>query len=249
MRLAHAALSQAPSQAVSWSLLTVNPAAGATIPTSKPKEKTALTVSERARFLRAAETSVYRGLYCTLLDTGLRSGEACALRWHDVDFVRKTISVQRTVTRGADGDAVLAEPKTVKSRRTVPLLGGLRATLFRHLDWQRERNLDETGFVFTNTEGRPLRPWTFSTRDLDRVAEAAGIAGPVTLQTMRHTFATLNVAAGTPLKVVSDVLGHSNIQVTANTYMHGDQAVTVDWMQRYEAQIEVAAATARAPVN
>ena len=71
-------------------------------------------------------------------------------------------------TGGKDGEAVLAEPKTAKSRRTVPLLGGLRDELLRHLEWQRKRNLDQAGFVFTNQEGRMLRPWTFSTGDLDR---------------------------------------------------------------------------------
>jgi integrase len=59
----------------------------------------------------------------------------------------------------------------------------------------------------------------------------------------------LHVAAGTPLKVVSDVLGHSTIQQTANTYMHGDQAVTADWMQRFERALDAADAAARAPAN
>ena len=66
---------------------------------------------------------------------------------------------------------------------------------------------------------------------------------------LRHTYATLHVAAGTPLKVVSDVLGHATIQQTANTYMHGDQAVTADWMQRYEAALGAASTCERAPVN
>jgi integrase len=234
VRLTHAALSQALSQAVAWGLLTVNPAAGVTLPSSKPKEKSVLTAVQRVAFLQAAEGSVYRTFYRLLIDTGLRPGEACALRWTDVDFTRETITVQRTVTRGADGDAVLAEPKTAKSRRTIPMLGGLRDELLRHLDWQGDRNLDATGYVFTNTEGRPLRPWTFSTRDLDRVLKVAGIVQPVTLYSLRHTFATLHVAAGTPIKVVSDVLGHSSIQQTANTYMHGDMTVTVNWMLRFE---------------
>jgi integrase len=249
VRLAHAALSQALSQAVAWGLIPHNPAAGATIPTSKPKEKTVLTAAERARFLKAGVDSFYGVFYRTLIDTGLRPGEACALTWADVDFARGTIGVQRTVTRGKDGEAILAEPKTTKSRRTVPLLGGLRDELLRHLEWQRERNLDATGYVFTNTEGRPLRPWTFSTRDLDTTLLRADIAKPVTLYGLRHTFATLHVAAGTPLKVVSDVLGHANIQQTAKTYMHGDQAVTADWMQRFEAHVDRAATSARAPVN
>jgi len=249
VRLAHTALSQALSQAVSWGLLTVNPTTGATIPTGKPKEKNVLTASERARFLQVAEASDYRVFYRTLIDTGLRPGEACALLWTDVDFSRETISVQRTMTRGADGEAVLDKPKTAKSRRTVPMLGGLRDELLRHRDWQRERNRDATDYVFTNTERRPLRPWTFSTRDFERVLAAAGVTRSVTLYSLRHSFATLHVAAGTPLKVVSDLLGHANIQQTANTYMHGDQAVTADWMRRFEQQLDRVASASRAPVN
>ena len=162
-----------------------------------------------------------------------------------VDFTRETITVQRTVTRDANGDAVLAEPKTAESRRTVPMPCGLREELLRHPDWQRGRNHDAPGYVLTITEGCPLRPWTFSTRDFERVLKVAGIAQPATLYSLRHTFAMLHVAAGTPIKVVSDVLGHANIQQTANTYMHGDQAVTADWMERFERAICAAPGTMR----
>jgi hypothetical protein len=78
VRLAHAGLSQALSQAVARGLIPHNPAAGATIPTSKPKEKTVLTAAERARFLEAGVGSLYGVFYRTLIDTGLRPGEACA---------------------------------------------------------------------------------------------------------------------------------------------------------------------------
>ncbi|MDA0700443.1 MAG: tyrosine-type recombinase/integrase [bacterium] len=77
----------------------------------------------------------------------------------------------------------------------------------------------------------------------------AGIGKQVTLYSLRHTFATLHVAAGTPIKVVSDVLGHANIQQTANTYQHADQGVTADWMKRFEQQLEQVPAAARAPAN
>jgi len=234
VRLTHAALSQALSQAVRWGVIQHNPVTEATIPSSKPAEKVVLTSDERGRFLAACRDSFYCALYHLLLDTGLRPGEACALRWTDLDLLNGTLSVQRAVTRGKDGTAILAEPKTTKSRRTVPLLGGLRVELVWHLDWQRERNLDIAGFVFTNQDGGMLRPWTFNKRDLRRTLRAAGITKPVTLYNFRHTFGTLHVRAGTPLKVVSDLLGHSTIQQTANTYMHGDAAVTTDWMQRFE---------------
>ena len=243
VRLTHAALSQALSQAVRWGMLQHNPAAEASIPTHKAKEKTVLTADERARFLEACRASHYGTFYRLLVDSGLRPGEACALRWTDLDFPRGRISVQRTVTRGAEGEAIIAEPKTAKSRRTVPMLAGLRDELLAHLERQRAVNYDEAGYVFTNTSGAMLRPWTFSTGDLERVLKGARITKTVTLYGLRHTFATLHVAAGTPLKVVSDVLGHATIHQTANTYMHGDQAVTADWMQRYEASI------CRAPVS
>jgi integrase len=103
VRLAHAALSQALSQAVRWGMIQHNPAAEATIPSHRSREKQPLTGSERARFLDACRDSFYGVFYRTLVDTGLRPGEACALKWTDIDFERGTISVQRTVTRGVDG--------------------------------------------------------------------------------------------------------------------------------------------------
>ena len=105
VRLTHAALSQALSQAVRWCIIQHNPAPEATIPAHRPKEKQVLTGEERARFLEAASDSFYR----LLVDTGLRPGEASALRWPDVDLERGAISVHRTVTSGKDGEEVLAE--------------------------------------------------------------------------------------------------------------------------------------------
>ena len=92
-----------------------------------------------------------------------------------------------------------------------------------------------------------LRPWTFSTRDLKRTLKRAGITKPVTLYNFRHTFGTLHVRAGTPLKVVSDLMGHATIQQTANTYMHGDATVTADWMQRFEQSLAPAGQGAPVP--
>ena len=246
---AHTVLSQMLSQAVRWGLIQHNPAAEATIPSHHPKEKQPLTAGERVRFLEACRSSFYGIFYRTLVDTGLRPGEACALRWSDIDFARGTITVHRAVTRGPNGEAITSKPKTAKSRRTVPMLGSLRDELLAHLYWQRERNLDEPGFVFTNQDGKMLRPWTFTKRDLERTLRCAGITKPVTLYGLRHTFATLHVAAGTPLKVVSEVLGHATIQQTANTYMHGDQAVTADWMAKYERHLASAPRPAGRPAN
>lgn len=242
VRLAHVALSQALSQAVKWGMLPHNPAAEATLPSGKPKEKRALSLAERTRFLEAAAATdaFHRVFYRVLMDTGLRPGEACALKWTDMDFASERFTVARAVTQGKDGERMTAHPKTSKSRRTLPMFG-LKDELLAHMEWQRVHGLDESGFVFTNQEGRMLAPWTINRRDLERTLTAAGITGGFTLYGFRHTFATLHLQSGTPLKVVSEWLGHSTIQQTANTYQHLSVEVAEDWAQRHVAFLEAAA--------
>jgi integrase len=248
VRLANTVLSAALSQAVSWGYIPSNPAAGADLPDRSVKAKEVLNSAERVRFLEASRGAFYRVYYRTLLDTGLRPEEACALRWTDLDLARAVIGVNQAVTMGSNGEAVLAGPKTGSTRK-VPMLDGLRAELLAHKDWQRERGLHESGFVFTNSNGRMLRPWTFPRRELKRVVKAAGITKQISPYSFRHTFATLHVAAGTPLKVVSDLLGHASIQQTADTYMHDDPDVTANWMGRYEACVSAADPRDRPPAN
>ena len=236
VRLAHTVLSAALAQAVDWGFIPINPAAKATLPDRNVKRKEVLTAAERLRFIDATRGTLYRVYYRTLLDTGLRPEEACALGWADLDFERRKIGVHQAVTIGDRGEAVLAGPKTDRDR-TVPMLDGLRTELLAHVAWQRERGLDKSGFVFTNSHGKMLRPWTFSRRELKRVVMAAGISKQISPYSLRHTFATLHVAAGTPLKVVSELLGHASIQQTADTYMHDDADVTADWMGHFESHL------------
>ena len=242
VRLTHAALSQALSQGVRWGMLQFNPANEASLPADKPKERRALNRSERERFLAAARDSSYGILYHLLIDTGLRPGEACGLRWEDVDLERGRLRVQRSVTTGENGP-VIAEPKTTKSRRSVPLIRGLRDALLAHRDWQREHGLDGAGFVVTTMDGRMVSPTNMGKRDFVRVVKAAGISNPeeVTPYTLRHTFGTLHLEAATPLKVVSDLMGHATIQQTADTYQHVSTEATEDWMRRFESSVENAA--------
>ncbi|MDZ7801673.1 MAG: tyrosine-type recombinase/integrase [Trueperaceae bacterium] len=233
VRQAHSALSQALALAIRWGWLAHNPAREATLPPYNPKRPTPLSPDERRRFLKACNSSFYGGLYHLLIDTGLRPGEAMALKWEDVDLARKSIRAVQSVTRGSAGEPVFTDPKTPRSRRTIPMLDGLRDRLLAHREWQRSHGLDATGLVFTTSEGRPLRPWTFTRRDLKRTATRAGITKTVTMYVLRHTFATLHLATGTPLKGVSDLMGHSTIQQTADTYMHADVSMTEDWMARF----------------
>jgi len=234
VQLAHNALNQALKQAVRWNMIPHNPAAEATVKGARSKPKRALSVAERTAFLNASSTAFHRVLFRTMIDTGMRPGEACALTWADLDFNKGRIRIERAITKDSDGQPMIAPPKTAKSVRTIHMFG-LEDTLLAHYKWMVEHGLDATGHVFTNQEGRIVTPWNFNKRELERVAAAAGITDALTLYCFRHTFATLHLASGTPLKVVSEWLGHSTIQQTANTYMHVSNDVADDYAERHVA--------------
>lgn len=241
VRLTHAALSQALAHGVRHRIIPFNPAAEASLPSLRNvddatdiRERRTLSVTERARFLTESSSAFYRVLYQLLMDTGMRPGEACALEWTDIDFESERITINKAVTRGSDGSPVVRGPKNRFSRRTIPLFG-LREILLEHHRWQVETNLNASGRVFTTQEGTPLTPWTHNRRELGRILTAANISGKFTLYSFRHTFATLHLDSGTPLKVVSEWLGHSNIQQTANTYQHLSSDVSEDWARKHVA--------------
>lgn len=250
VRLTHAALSQVLKYAVQEHWLAINPAAGVTLPrlARASRKMNALSIQERLTFITASQGSFYEMLYRLLMDTGLRPGEAMALTWADVDFERGTIEVTKAVTRDAAGQAVIGAPKNDASIRTVPLFG-LADLLAEHQAWQQEVSLDGSGRVFTTQDGRPLRPWAFSRRELARVVTAAGIEGAFSLYNFRHTFATLQLESGTPLTVVSKWLGHSTIQQTADTYQHVADTTSLDWAARHVAHLEAHARSQEARVT
>lgn len=253
VQLAHAAVRQVLARAERDGMIAISPARDVEVKSARPKEKLTLTVAQRVAFLQAADAqeAFYRPLYRFLMDTGLRPGEACALKWSDIDFSEGRISVTKAVTKNSDGQAVIGAPKTIRSSRTVPLFG-LADMLLAHQQWQYQHSLDASGHVFTNQNGDMIAPWTMNRRELQRVLDAAGVVGSFTLYNFRHTFATLHLTArpATPLKVVSEWLGHSTIQQTANTYQHVSEELSGDYAERHTAWLEQAERTVlEAPVN
>lgn len=148
------------------------------------------------------------------LYAGLRLGELCALRWEDIDFPDKTLTVSRTVQRIAAPDhrtnTVLLEtnPKSESSRRTIPLAGELLGILSR---FKRDQP-----YVFGGE--KPLEPRTMQYR-FKRLLEEAKIQGR-TFHALRHTFATNCVENGMDVKALSELLGHSDVKITLNRYVH-----------------------------
>jgi integrase len=201
-----------------------NPAASVVRPRPTRSEARYLSSTELNALLEAAAKSTrYEPLMRLLALTGLRRGEACALRWQQVDLAHGGIRVMATLSRFG-GALVLTEPKSAKSRRDVPLSAAAVAVLRQVKASQATLRLKagtfwrEEGFVFTTAFGSPVDP-----RNVHRaVVSSARRAGleRVTTHTLRHTAASTMLESGVPLHTVSEVLGHSSISITGDVYGH-----------------------------
>jgi len=209
--------------AVRDGLLARNPVAAVKRPKVTASEATYLSPAQVAALLKAAEPSRYAAVFEFLVHTGLRRGEALALRWTDVDMTNHLARVRGTLAR-VDGDLVVTAPKSERSNRTIPLSDPATAVLKGVKVRQAAERLragsvwTDTGHVFTTEFGQPCDPRN-ALRALKVAATATGLDG-IGLHTLRHSAASVMLSAGVPLKVVSDLLGHSGISVTADVYGH-----------------------------
>jgi integrase len=224
IRSARVTLRRALGDAQRDSLITRNVAALARPPSVERREMRALTKAEVARLLQATADDQFGPLFALAIGSGLRLGEIVGLSWDDIDLDDRRLTVRRTMARAYGGGYDFAEPKTKRSRRTVMLpalaVDALKRQKARQAAtrlaagtaWQDTRNL-----VFTDVVGRSVQPGHVS-KSFRAVADRLGL--PVRLHDLRHTAATLMLAAGVPLKVVSETLGHASIVVTADVYAH-----------------------------
>lgn len=183
------------------------------------KRMRVLTVAEQRRFvafLSANPNPRNAGILLTLY-TGLRIGEICALKWGDIDLADHLLHVRRTmqrVRRQEAGDKktaiLILPPKSACSVRTIPLPQEIVNLLKKH------KSGAET-YLLTGkekwVEPRVLQDY------FQKTAKKNGLQG-VTYHTLRHTFATRCVELGFDVKSLSELLGHSNVAITMNRYVH-----------------------------
>ncbi len=223
VQLLHAILRRALGQAVRWQEARRNVAALVDRPRVQRKEARCLSPAEAQRLLDAARGERLFALYAVALACGLRRGEALALRWSDVDLEAGTLRVARTLSRVRSGN-IFTEPKSPRSRRTVPLPTSCVAELRAHRVRQAEERLQLCGawqdhdLVFPSSWGTPMDPRN-ALRAFTAVAKRAGLHG-IGLHTLRHTCASLLLAQGVHPRVVMETLGHSGIAITMDVYSH-----------------------------
>lgn len=182
-----------------------------------------LPAPEVRRLLDTTRDDEYGPLYALAASTGLRQGELLGLAWGDVDLAAETLTVRRSLARTAEGGYALAAPKTARSRRTIPLPRTARDAFLRRRGRQDAAEAtagsawqDRDGLVFTDSIGRPLVPRHVSYA-FERAQAAAGVPR-IRFHDLRHSAATLMLAEGVPLAVVSEWLGHTGIAITASHY-------------------------------
>jgi len=228
IRRVHAVLRSALNTAVKRRLIPYSPAEHIELSPENPKRPKPWSVGESHLFLDHVATDRLAPLYELMLTTGLRRGEAIGLRWEDVDLEGSVLFVTQQITE-VHGRAVVGTPKTKRGTRLVPLDAETVSMLRRHREahdlervaWGPAWN--EAGLVFTREDGRLLRP-EYATRHFQALAAAMGLPA-IRLHDLRHTHASLALAAGVEMKVVSERLGHSQISVTADLYTHVSRGV------------------------
>jgi integrase len=223
VRLIHALIRNLLADAEREELVPRNVAKLVRPPSVHREEVRVLNTEQARRLVAVIQGDRLEALWLCALTLGLRRGELLGLRWADIDFSHRTLTVRQALQR-VGGRLVLVEPKTALSRRTVPVpaptLTALRAR-------RKQQNADrlaagtawsDSGLVFTTHSGAPLEP-----RNLNRswyaLRKKAGL-GEVRLHDLRHSCASFLLAAGSSPRTVMKTLGHSQIGLTMNTYAH-----------------------------
>ena len=228
--LAHSVLRSALSEAKRLQLVSVNAAELVKVPQPPARSVVPLTIEQARAFLTVAGQHRLAALFTVALACGLRLGEACGLRWSDVDLNTGELRIRQQLQK-VDKDLVLQVLKTEKSRRTLMLpdvcIEALRAHHRRQLEARLSAGSDwiDTGLVFTTyrrrqgcTLGTGQHPRNVL-RTLHTLCGAAGIPR-IRFHDLRHSAASLLIASGVQLCEVSMLLGHSELRVTADLYGH-----------------------------
>lgn len=219
-------LRRAFNQAIKWGLLKFNPTSQASPPKVAKKEMKTWTAEQVKQFFACIKDDRWGAIYY-VATVGLREGEILALKWDNVDLDNGKLKVVLGVQFVQGLGLVFNEPKTAKSRRSVMLPQYVAAALIRHK--AKQEALKESGrwqpnpdqpenLVFTTNIGTAIGPRNLI-RHFKAKAQEAGLP-EIRFHDLRHTAATLLFEQNVHPKVVQEMLGHSTITLTLDTYSH-----------------------------
>lgn len=224
----HSVLRSAFKQAVKWQIASRYVMENVDAPRLESKKKLETwTLQEASQFLRytsALENDYRHIIYVLAIFTGMRKGEILGLRWSDIDFEKKTLQVVQTVYKPLNQPPTIQAPKTAGSVRAIAIADNVVDELREHKKKQNQLRLRFGGaynnhdLICPRTDGKPMDPRGVN----DHFEEMINKTGmkKIRFHDLRHSHATIMLQLGEHPKVVSERLGHRDVNITMNTYSH-----------------------------
>jgi len=219
----HGVLHLALKNTVRWGLVSRNVCDLVTAPRIVSREVVPLTVEQARVLVKHVRGHRLELLLAMAVVTGMRRGELLALRWSDIDFVRGRLLVLHSVDFIVGYGYVEGKPKTAAGKRTISLPAFLLVMLEEHRAEQREfreaaRDWNDHDLVFPNFKGGYLHPGHMGEK-FRKILVEAGLPD-IRFHDVRHSAASILLCMGVNIKVIQQLLGHSDIAITLRTYSH-----------------------------
>jgi len=248
-KLAHLLVNKFLKYCIGEQIITYNPAANVSLPKRKTtKDFKPLSNLDMVKLMNGFKDDSSLFVYVFAVFTGLRQGELIGLKRYDVDFLENLISVNKSLKRvsfnqnGVNRTQIeLGMTKNEYSIRDIPIMKEILPSLKEHMLHEKEKyfkiygaKIPDDVFLFTSSTGAPLRGDHLTAR-WHKVQSELGIKD-TNFHYLRHTFCTLLARNNVPLKTASMLMGHSNIQTTAEIYTHVDikeKEIAVDSLGSY----------------
>ena len=216
------------SAAVDEGYLTHNPAWRCYKPKGQKKERPVADEETVQKLITAFEgqSLKYETYYKLVLATGLRRGEACGLKWSDINWKKRTSHVQRGVVKLSHQESITKDPKTTSGDRMVYLskeMCQLLKAWRKECEWDRQQTanetVDEDDYLFRQPNGKPMNPCTFTYR-FKLILKANNLPLDLNVHSLRHTNASLLISQGVDVRTVASLLGHAQASTTLDIYAH-----------------------------
>jgi len=198
-----------------------------------PKSMQILNLEEQnifTKYLKRDMNAVKLGIYLCLC-TGIRIGELCALKWKNISFANNTLCVTATMQRISSDDTekktkiIISPPKTIHSEREIPLTDSLMLLLKKY-------RCEDEAYILTGKTDSFIEPRALQYH-FKKYLNECGLEN-INFHVLRHTFATRCVEAGFEIKTLSEILGHSSVNITLNRYVHS----SMEWKRSNMEKLE-----------
>ncbi len=238
IRKVHTIVRSSLEYARRYQLIERNPAAVVKPPAVRHKDIVVWEEHEMLKFLDFVKSEYDYIVYHLALYTGMRKGEILGLKWSDIDFMSNKIRVMRSYSKTGFSDG-----KTASARRVIDIDDTTVDKLITHkkvisankLKCGKDYN-SKLDLVICRADGNPVDVRNVNRR-FDKFVERSKV-NRIRFHDMRHTHATLMLKMGIPVKVVSERLGHSKIEMTLNTYTHLLPSMQMEAVQMFNENME-----------